>query len=56
MRKRFVETILYTDMATMKQLREEFQIYLNKINFNGTKEHEKCIVDKTNEQTIEDSK
>ena len=34
-RKRIVETILFTDMATMKQLREDFQNHLNKFGIKN---------------------
>lgn len=33
-KKRIVESILFTDMATMKQLREEFQNHLNKFEIH----------------------
>lgn len=33
-KKRIVESILLTDMATMKQLREDFQNHLNKFNIH----------------------
>jgi hypothetical protein len=52
-RKRVVETILYTDMATMKQLREDFQAHLNKFCIMSKREN---IIDDTSEDTIEKSK
>lgn len=54
-RKRIVETILFTDMATMKQLREDFQSHLNKFNIRKRQNTEK-LIDFTNETTIEQSK
>jgi len=54
-KKRIVETILNTDMAMMKKLREDFQTHLNKFSKEG-KLQLGSIIDNTNEQTVEYSK
>ena len=54
-KKRIVQSILFTDMATMKQLRDEFQDHLNK--FNITKdENRDLLIDNSSPETIEVSK
>mgnify|MGYP000285621147 CR=1 FL=1 len=49
------ETILFTDMATMKQLREDFQNHLNKYGIEKGKNIDK-LIDFTNKKTTEKSK
>lgn len=54
-KKRIVQSILFTDMATMKQLRDEFQDHLNK--FNITKdENREFLIDTSSPETTEISK
>lgn len=55
MKKRMIETILHTDMATMKQLREDFQAHLNKFNIKDQKNMNK-VVDTSSEQAEQKSK
>jgi hypothetical protein len=50
-----VETILFTDMATMKKLREDFQAHLNKNNISNQKNLDK-LIDTTSVATVEKSK
>lgn len=54
-RKRMVESILMTDMATMKQMREDFQLHLNNRGIQDRKNVDR-IIDFTNEKTMEKSK
>jgi len=54
-RKRLVESILYTDMATMKQLREDFQSHLNKFEIKDKNNAHK-LIDNTDDHTLEKSK
>lgn len=54
-KKRMVESILFTDMATMKQLRDEFQNHLNKFEIGANKNTDK-LIDTTNYMTVEKSK
>jgi hypothetical protein len=55
MKKRIVSAILSTDMAAMKNLREEFQTHLNQFEIqDGNNQHK--IIDSSNESTIEYSK
>jgi len=55
MKKRMAEAILFTDMATMKQLRDEFQAHLNKFGIQGGRNREK-LIDTSSPATIEYSK
>ena len=54
-KKRIVESILLTDMATMKQLREDFQNHLNKFEIHDQKNVEK-LIDFSSPTTLEKSK
>lgn len=54
-RKRMVESILSTDMAQMKQLRDDFQLHLNQFGIQDTVNRER-LIDTTDADTIEDSK
>lgn len=54
-KKRIVESILFTDMATMKQLREDFQNHLNKFEIHEQKNVAK-LIDYSSPTTVEKSK
>ena len=50
-----MQSILFTDMATMKQLRDEFQDHLNKFGITKDENRDK-LIDTTSPETIETSK
>lgn len=54
-KKRIVESILYTDMASMKDLRETFQKHLNQQGIKGGM-NQHMLIDNTSEETTEKCK
>lgn len=54
-KKRIVQSILFTDMATMKQLRDEFQDHLNKFAIKDS-ENRNLLIDNTSPETVEVTK
>jgi len=54
-KKRMMTSILFTDMATMQKLRDEFQAHLDKFGITNTKNRDK-LIDTTSPATVEYSK